>query len=48
MNPRQGRRVNAVVGKRFLLTLEGNGIESTKVLYDPARATDLTKLAGMK
>lgn len=40
--------LNAVVAKRFLLTLEGNGIESTKVLYDLARATDLTKLAGMK
>ena len=40
--------LNAVVAERFLLTLEGNGIESTKVLYDLARATDLTKLAGMK
>jgi len=40
--------LNAVVGKRFLLTLEGNGIESTKVLYDLAQATDLAKLAGMK
>ena len=26
--------LNAVISKRFLLTLEGNGIESTKVLYD--------------
>ena len=40
--------LNAVVAKRFLLTLEGNGIESTKVLYDLAQATDLVKLAGMK
>ena len=40
--------LNAVVAKRFLLTLEGNGIESTKVLYDLAHATDLAKLAGMK
>jgi hypothetical protein len=40
--------LNAVVAKRFLLTLEGNGIESTKVLYDLAQATDLAKLAGMK
>jgi hypothetical protein len=40
--------LNAVVGKRFLLTLEGNGLESTKVLYDLAQATDLAKLAAMK
>jgi hypothetical protein len=40
--------LNAVVAKRFLLTLDGNGIESTKVLYDLAQATDLAKLAGMK
>jgi hypothetical protein len=40
--------LNAVISKRFLLTLEGNGIESTKVLYDLAQATDLAKLAGMK
>jgi hypothetical protein len=40
--------LNAVVAKRFLLTLEGNGIQSTKVLYDLAQATDLAKLAGMK
>ena len=40
--------LNAVVAERFLLTLEGNGIESTKVLYDLAEATDLAKLAGMK
>jgi hypothetical protein len=40
--------LNAVVGKRFLLTLDGNGIESTKVLYDLAQATDLSKLAAMK
>lgn len=40
--------LNAVVAKRFLLTLEGNGIDSTKVLYDLAQATDLVKLAGMK
>jgi hypothetical protein len=40
--------LNAVVAKRFLLTLDGNGIESTKVLYDLAQATDLSKLASMK
>jgi hypothetical protein len=40
--------LNAVVAKRFLLTLDGNGIESTKVLYDLAQATDLAKLASMK
>ena len=40
--------LNAVVGKRFLLTLEGNGLESTKVLYDLAQATDLAKLAAIK
>jgi hypothetical protein len=40
--------LNAVIGKRFLLTLEGNGIESTKVLYELAQATDMAKLASMK
>ena len=40
--------LNAVISKRFLLTLEGNGIESTKVLYDLAQATDLAKLASLK
>jgi hypothetical protein len=40
--------LNAVIAKRFLLTLDGNGIESTKVLYDLAQATDLAKLASTK
>ena len=40
--------LHAVVNKRFLVTFEGNGLDSTKPLYDLAQATDLTKLAGMK
>ena len=40
--------LNAVISKRFLFTLDGNGIDSTKVLYELAQATDLAKLASLK
>jgi len=40
--------VNALVGKRFLLTLEGRNIENTKVLHEVAGKIDMAKLAAMK
>ena len=47
---RDGRRgeLNAVVAKRFLVQIEGRGIEDTKVLHALMRATDLGKLAALK
>jgi hypothetical protein len=40
--------VAAFVGKRFVVNFKGNGINDTKVLYQLAEASNLTKLAGMK
>jgi hypothetical protein len=40
--------LNAIVGKRFVVTFEGSGLESTKPLYELAQQTDLGKLASMK
>jgi hypothetical protein len=40
--------VAAFVGKRFVVNFKGNGIDNTKVLYQLADASNLTKLAGMK
>jgi len=40
--------LNAVVNKRFLVSFEGNGIDSTAVLHELAGRTDLGKLAAMK
>lgn len=40
--------LNAVVNRRFLLTLEGNGLSDTKVLHELAQKADLGKLAGLK
>jgi hypothetical protein len=40
--------LNAVVGKRFVVTFEGNNINDTKVLYELASKADLAKLAAMK
>jgi hypothetical protein len=38
----------AVVGKRFLVTFEGDNLQNTDPLHDAARATDLAKLASLK
>lgn len=40
--------LNAIVGKRFIVTYEGNNIDDTKVLYDLASKSALAKLASMK
>jgi hypothetical protein len=40
--------VNALVGKRFLVTLEGNAIEDVAVLHAAANKMDLAKLAALK
>lgn len=40
--------VNAFVGKRFLLTVEGNDIDSVKVLHEVAGKIDMAKLAALK
>jgi hypothetical protein len=40
--------LNAVVGKRFLVTLEGREIADTKVLHEAAAKIDMAKLAAMK
>jgi hypothetical protein len=40
--------LNAVVGKRFIVTYEGSNIDDTKVLHEIAGKTDLAKLASIK
>jgi hypothetical protein len=40
--------LHLIVNKRFLVEFEGNGLESTKPLYDLAQSADLAKLAAMK
>ena len=40
--------LNAVVGKRFLVTIEGDQIDDTKVLHDIAGKIDMEKLAALK
>lgn len=40
--------LNALVGKRFLVTIEGNEIADTKVLHDIADKIDMEKLAALK
>jgi hypothetical protein len=44
---RQGE-LNALVAKRFVVTLEGSGIDDTKILHEVASKTDLNRLASMK
>lgn len=39
--------LNFVVSKRFLVTVEGNGLADTKALYDVAAKMDLGKLAAL-
>lgn len=40
--------LNAFVGKRFLVTIEGDDLADTKVLHDFAGKMDFNKLAAMK
>jgi hypothetical protein len=40
--------VNAFVGKRFILTVEGRNVDDIKVLHDTIGKIDLAKLAAMK
>jgi X-X-X-Leu-X-X-Gly heptad repeat protein len=40
--------LNAVVGKRFLVTLEGRNIDDTKVLHDVLGQTDIAKLSTLR
>jgi hypothetical protein len=40
--------INAFVGKRFLLSIEGNNIDGVKALHDVAGKVDMTKLAALK
>jgi X-X-X-Leu-X-X-Gly heptad repeat protein len=40
--------LNLVVGKRFLVTFEGNGIADTTVLHELAGVTNLARLAALK
>ena len=40
--------LNALVGKRFLVQIEGRGIEDTKLLHELAGKIDMAKLATLK
>ena len=40
--------VNAFVGKRFILTVEGRNVDDIKALHDVIGRIDLAKLAAMK
>ena len=40
--------VNAFVGKRFILTVEGRNVDDIKALHDVVGKLDLAKLAAMK
>ena len=40
--------LNALVGKRFLVEIEGNQIDDTKVLHDVAGRIDMARLAALK
>lgn len=40
--------LNVVVNKRFIVQIEGRGIEDTKILHDVMQRTDLKKLASLQ
>lgn len=40
--------LNALVGKRFLVQIEGSQVNDTKVLHELANKIDMGKLAGLK
>jgi hypothetical protein len=41
-------QVNALVAKRFVMTIEGRNLDSIKVLHEVAGKVDMVKLAAMK
>jgi hypothetical protein len=41
-------QLNALVGKRFVVSIAGDGIEDTKILHEFAGRIDLKKLEGLK
>jgi hypothetical protein len=45
---RKDGSVNAFVGKRFILTIEGNNVDGIKTLHEVAGKLDLSKLAALK
>jgi hypothetical protein len=45
---RRNGDVNAFVGKRFILTVEGRKVDDLKVLHDVVGKIDLARLAAMK
>jgi hypothetical protein len=45
---RKDGSVNALVGKRFLLTIEGDNLDGINVLHEAAAKVDLGKLAALK
>ena len=40
--------LNAFIGKRFLLTVEGNNIDDVKALHEIVSKVDVGKLAALK
>jgi hypothetical protein len=40
--------LNAIVNKRFIVQIEGRGLDNAKVLHALMDQTDLPKLAAMK
>jgi hypothetical protein len=40
--------LNALVGKRFLVQIDGRGIEDTKLLHELAGKIDMAKLSTLK
>jgi hypothetical protein len=40
--------LNALVGKRYLLQIEGNGVDDPRVLHEFASRIDMGRLAGLK
>jgi hypothetical protein len=45
---RKDGSVNALVGKRFILTIEGNNVDDVKALHAIAAKIDMNKLAALK
>jgi len=44
---RKDGTVNAFVGKRFLLTVDGNNVDNVQVLHEIAGRIDMTKLSAL-
>jgi hypothetical protein len=45
---RKDGSVNALVGKRFILSIEGDNVEDVKALHAVAGKIDFNKLAALK